>query len=218
MLPPGERSGFDLIEATLEEAAARREAARCLQCASVCDKCVEVCPNRANLAYAVRPERLAVPILSCREAGLIVERESAVIVNQARQILHLPDLCNECGNCATFCVHAGKPYLDKPRLYFRAEDLQKEQFNALFIERNGNGWTIKRRERGRESWLALKSDSGELIFEDAHVRAVFSEKGFGICKMELKRHFPGELRLSAPAEMYVIARGVLASLAYLPGL
>ena len=43
------RSGFAPVELPLGKPEARREAARCLQCASLCDKCVEVCPNRANL-------------------------------------------------------------------------------------------------------------------------------------------------------------------------
>ena len=42
-------------------------------------------------------------------------------VAQARQIVHVDDLCNACGNCETFCVHQGKPYRDKPRLFLTRE-------------------------------------------------------------------------------------------------
>ncbi|MCX7971184.1 MAG: putative selenate reductase subunit YgfK, partial [Negativicutes bacterium] len=49
-LPAEERHGFALVEHTLTEEQAVREANRCLQCTSFCDKCVEVCPNRANLS------------------------------------------------------------------------------------------------------------------------------------------------------------------------
>ena len=66
------------------------ESLRCLECASVCENCVDVCPNRAN-----------VPILS---AGRI-------------QILHLDGPCNRCGNCETFCPWSSAPYKDKWTLF-----------------------------------------------------------------------------------------------------
>ena len=46
-----ERSGFDLVIRTLDEATAREEAGRCLQCDELCWVCVTVCPNRANIAF-----------------------------------------------------------------------------------------------------------------------------------------------------------------------
>jgi putative selenate reductase len=33
------------------------------------------------------------------------------------QYLVLPELCNECGNCTTFCPEEGEPWRIKPRLY-----------------------------------------------------------------------------------------------------
>ncbi len=49
-----ERGGFALIESTLTDAEAREEALRCVQCTTFCDKCVEVCPNRANYTFTHR--------------------------------------------------------------------------------------------------------------------------------------------------------------------
>jgi putative selenate reductase len=75
---------------------AAREAERCLSCGSACLRCVEVCPNRANFALTVQVgDTLTQPI----------------------QILHIDDLCNECGNCGFFCPYDGKPYTDKPTLF-----------------------------------------------------------------------------------------------------
>ena len=51
---------------------------RCLGCATVCETCTEVCPNRANI-HVVVPGK------------------------QQRQIVHVDGMCNECGNCSTFC-------------------------------------------------------------------------------------------------------------------
>ena len=99
------REGFDLVERTLTEAAARSEAKRCLQCTSHCDKCVEVCPNRANVTYAALPTSFDVPVVALSGGRPAVVAQERFAVTQARQILHIEDFCNECGNCATFCVH-----------------------------------------------------------------------------------------------------------------
>jgi putative selenate reductase len=73
-----------------------QEADRCLNCDSACLRCVEVCPNRANFALPV---------------------ESAGGFGQSIQILHLDELCNECGNCGVFCPFEGEPYRGKPTLF-----------------------------------------------------------------------------------------------------
>ena len=63
------------------------EAKRCLECSTVCENCADVCPNRAN----------------------------AVVTDAAGrpQIIHLDLMCNECGNCETFCPWKSAPYKDK---------------------------------------------------------------------------------------------------------
>ena len=73
------------------------EANRCLYCSTSCEICMQVCPNRANLA-------LRVP-------GM-----------QMRQIVHVDRMCNECGNCAVFCPYNDAPYLVKPTLYHTRHD------------------------------------------------------------------------------------------------
>jgi putative selenate reductase len=77
------------------------ESTRCLGCEALCLKCVEVCPNRANTYVAVRD-------------GL----------SDAVQIIHLDALCNECGNCATFCPWDGKPYTDKLTVFVTEADFR----------------------------------------------------------------------------------------------
>jgi putative selenate reductase len=207
MLPADERKGFDLIEETLSEEDARAEAARCLQCSALCDKCVEVCPNRANYAYTVAPARWTVPVLVCKNRELWTVREQALEIAQARQIVHVDDFCNECGNCATFCVHQGKPYADKPRLFLGEADFGQETDNAFHIAGN----TIRRREGGRESALTVTGDG--MVFEDARVRVALSP-AFAVKSMDLKEPFEGDLSLASAAEMAVILRGVAASLPF----
>jgi putative selenate reductase len=213
MLPPDQRGGFELVEQTLTEEAARAEAARCVQCASFCDKCVEVCPNRANFTIAVSPVERTLPVLACQEERLMVTGEELFRIEQARQIIHVDDLCNACGNCATFCVHNGKPYLDKPRLFLEEADFQQEENNAFRVERNGAGWTIRRREGGQESRLIL--DTGAWVLENENLKLDLSLV-FEIQAMELKAPFDGMLSLTGAAEMAVILKGVIGSLPFLP--
>ena len=71
---------------------AEKERARCLNCGTVCECCVQVCPNRANVAIRVS--------------------------GKARpQILHVDRMCNECGNCLVFCPYDSKPYKEKFTLF-----------------------------------------------------------------------------------------------------
>ncbi len=89
---------------------AGREAERCLACDAACLRCVEVCPNRANIALPV---------------------VSGDALAQAIQIVHVDDLCNECGNCGFFCPYDGQPYAGKPTL-FRDEASLRVSNNAGF--------------------------------------------------------------------------------------
>lgn len=214
MLPPEQRGGFDLVEATLTEKAAVSEASRCMQCSTFCDKCVEVCPNRANYTFIISPVSLSLPQLSCQAGQLTVVGEEGFRVEQVRQIVHVDDFCNECGNCATFCVHQGKPYLDKPRLFLDRGDFEREDGNAFYVERSAGGWTIHRREGGRQSRLYLKGDTGEMEFEDDRLWVGLTPE-LQIHAGELKQEFEGLFSLVEAAEMAVILKGVTDSLGFL---
>lgn len=67
------------------------EDSRCLECQKVCENCVEVCPNRANV--------------------------SVKLPGKAPQIVHIDVMCNECGNCETFCPWDSAPYKDKLTMF-----------------------------------------------------------------------------------------------------
>ena len=213
-LPLERRGGFDLVEATLTEEAALAEAARCVQCSTFCDKCVEVCPNRANYTVSVSPVSLTLPRLSCQQGRLAVTGEEIFRIEQARQIIHVDDFCNECGNCATFCVHDGKPYKDKPRLFLAEGDFERESDNAFYIGRNEAQWIIRRREGGNESRLSVDDIDG-MSFENQSLRLSVSPD-FQIQDVELKEEFEGAFSLAGAAEMHAVLRGVLQSLSFLP--
>ena len=216
MLSPDQRGGFDLVESTLIEEAAQAEATRCLQCSTLCDKCVEVCPNRANYAFFVEPVSLTLPTVSCQQGRLAVTGGEVFRVEQARQIIHVDDFCNECGNCETFCVHHGKPYLDKPRLFLREDDFELEDDNAFYVERVAKGWAIRRREGGKEARLSVENGGDEVNFESDLLRMRISSADFQIKAMEMKKDFRGEFSLAGAAEMYVILKGLSTALSFLP--
>jgi len=142
--------------------------------------------------------------------------EEVFRLDQARQIIHIDDFCNECGNCETFCVHEGKPYLDKPRLFLKESDFELEEDNAFYVERGAKGWTIRRREGGKESRLSGEDGSDEALFENDLLKIRISSSDFQTKAMELKKDFQGEFSLVGPAEMYVILKGLSASLSFLP--
>ena len=89
------------------------EAKRCLECSYYCNKCTEVCPNRANV------------MLDMRDTGLF---------DDPFQILHLDAYCNECGNCAAFCPHDGGPYLKKFTLFSRPDDFENSTNSGFYSE------------------------------------------------------------------------------------
>jgi putative selenate reductase len=118
------------------------------------------------------------------------------------------DFCNECGNCATFCVHQGKPYADKPRLFLQEADFLLEDDNVFLIA----GDTIRRREGGQETRLRMQD--GSFVFENEQVWISLSGN-WEIGELELKEAFEGTLSLKAAAEMGVILQGVTGSLVFL---
>jgi putative selenate reductase len=85
---------------------------RCLSCSTLCELCVDVCPNRANT---------------------VIETKGFA---QPHQVVHIDRSCNECGNCATFCPHAGRPYKDKFTV-FGTEEAFKDSENPGFVASGG---------------------------------------------------------------------------------
>ena len=208
-LPVESRTGFDPVEATLGEAAVRAEAERCLQCRILCDRCVEVCPNRANVSIRVPTVDARLPVLELRDGRLEAVGEETVTVAQVRQILHVDDLCNECGNCATFCLHDGRPYRDKPRLFLRREEYEAEEDNALFVE----GGRIYRRDDGREARLE-RTDDG-FSYEGPEVRARLAAD-YTVGAIDAKEASAGPVSLRPAIEMAVLLTGITETAAYLP--
>ncbi len=86
---------------------------RCLDCSFLCNKCVDVCPNRANVAVNTR---------------------NSEFFKDIYQIIHLDSLCNECGNCATFCEHEGRPYSDKVTYFDNEKSFNNSKNKGFYYD------------------------------------------------------------------------------------
>jgi len=208
MVPAAERIDLRLIEKVYTEEEARIEGLRCVQCTAFCDKCVEVCPNRANFTFYMEPVSGELPVIGVVDGKPGVVGTEPFRVAQARQILHVDDWCNECDDCQTFCVHHGLPYRDKPRLFLDEGGFRAEQDNAWMIR----GDSIYRRENGRETSLHLRN--GHMLYETPEIDVTLTRE-FAVVHVNWRGRLEGTLSLRDAAEMAVVHKGVNASLAFL---
>ena len=76
-----------------------------------CNLCVTVCPNDA-----------------------FVKLPSTEALGHRWEYLVLSELCNECGNCNTFCPERGDPAMIKPRLYTSPHRFEADDRPSFLIE------------------------------------------------------------------------------------
>lgn len=87
---------------------AKEEAGRCLECNHICENCVDVCPNRANVSVEVPGSRMPA-------------------------IVHVDYMCNECGNCKSFCPYDSAPYKEKFTLFANEKDFGDSENDGFVI-------------------------------------------------------------------------------------
>ena len=118
------------------------DGARCLECSTICESCVDVCPNRANMVVAVGGQR---------------------------QILHVDRMCNECGNCEMFCPYSSGPYKEKFTLFINEEDFHDSTNSGFFVWNLENREVEVRLEdgivKGTLGELTIDTDLVELMKE-----------------------------------------------------
>ena len=106
-----------------------REGERCLQCRTVCENCVDSCPNRANVSVTMPDGR--------------------------RQVIHVDRMCNECGNCTQFCPY--EPCHDKFTLFQTVEDMD-DSHNAGVLFLGGDRVRVRTAGEPKEYDLGAKND------------------------------------------------------------
>ncbi|MDV4151297.1 hypothetical protein R0131_10630 [Clostridium sp. AL.422] len=107
-------------------------------CLKSCGICVDVCPNRANMK-------------------VVVEELSADY-----QIVHIENMCNECGNCHMFCPKGGYPYLKKTTIYENLEEY-KASSNTGILRLDKDKFLL--REEGKEYIYEVNSNENKSKLE-----------------------------------------------------
>ena len=121
----------NLVKKAELQAFVKQEGERCLECNYVCSKCVDVCPNRANISVAV-------PGFKDRF-----------------QTLHIDAYCNECGNCTVFCPWQGRPYKDKVTIFSLAQDFENSTNPGFLVD----GSNVAVRQDGKVYSLEIDRNS-----------------------------------------------------------
>ena len=101
----------------LKEKSESPESTRCLSCDRICESCVDVCPNRANIGIKTAEGKT--------------------------QILHIDYMCNECGNCETFCPYASAPYKDKFTLFACEKDMDSSENDGFYFKDREGGAVMR---------------------------------------------------------------------------
>lgn len=111
----------------------RKQSKRCLGCDVVCENCVDVCPNRANVSIHV--------------PGF-----------EKDQVIHIDYMCNECGNCKSFCPYDSAPYLDKFTLFANEKDMENSKNEGFAVLDREEGECLVR-YLGETMTVNLKDES-----------------------------------------------------------
>jgi ferredoxin len=167
----------DTLTEPLTKEEAMAEASRCLQCDLICNICVTVCPNRANVALKADP--VSYPVQSVLADGSI-ETSGKVDLTQAYQVINIPDFCNECGNCKTFCPTSGAPCFAKFHVHLSATSLEAHG-EGFFMAEPG---VMHIMAGGKKGTL---TDTGEtFLFEDAQVKLHLAKNSLKASNVEVK--------------------------------
>lgn len=132
-----------------------KESERCLACNKICELCVDVCPNRANMMIEVQGDFVS-----------------------SHQVIHLDGMCNECGNCGVFCPHTGNPYKDKVTIFWSEADFEDSSNKGFLILDRKEGACRVRKEDGTVVYYKL-TEENEVSKEMASIiKAVLNNYSF----------------------------------------
>ncbi len=206
MTTPAERRNFSEVVQTYTDRQARSEAARCLDCDRYCSICVGVCPNAAFFTYRHEPVSFD-PLLPAENHD---KPAIPFRVEQPFQVAVLSDLCNECGNCTTFCPTAGRPYRDKPRLYANRRDFEEQRDNAFLVTTRGDTWSMEARYNGENHRIDV---NGKLEYRGPTLHARIDPDVF---ELEFAEPAADVTSLRTCSEMYVLLSGIRRSMPFVP--
>jgi len=196
-----DRNNFELVHPSLSKEEAIEEASRCLLCDDVCNICVGVCPNFANVSFTSTPEKIPIYQIEKRGQETVTFLNSYFEVNQKPQIFNIGDFCNECGNCNTFCPTSGAPYLTKPKFYLTQKSFDAED-NCYYI--NGNQIIYKNGEVKH----FLKIESEKLIYTSDEVEMELDKIDYTVTDYKIISKEFDKIVLSKASEMIFLLKNL----------
>ena len=188
------RNGFDLVNPVLDEDIAVKEAQRCLYCDDVCNICVGVCPNFANIGFNANAVDIPIYKATKNDGKIEVSTERNFSITQKNQILTIGNFCNECGNCNTFCPTSGAPYKTKPQFYLTGESFMNEPIGYYYSE-----GVLKFKNNDHLEILSINENF--LTYESDFVSAKFSNDNFTLIDIQFNSDSVDEVNLYKAAEM-----------------
>jgi putative selenate reductase len=191
------RSSFELVHPVLSDEEAVKEAERCLYCDDVCNICVSVCPNFANVGFVTDTVEIPVYTIVKYNGEIKIKTNSNFSITQKNQILTIGNFCNECGNCNTFCPTNGAPYKTKPMFYLTEESFSNEEVGYYYSD-----GVLKYKNKNIFEILSIQEDVLEYKMESVSVK--FNRDDFTILDINFKSDMVNEINLYHAAEMYFL--------------
>ena len=168
-----------------------------------CNPCVTVCPNRANVAYAVSPFEIRLQKAILENGTIKIIDDGIFKIEQQYQILNIEDFCNECGNCATFCPTAGAPYKNKPKVALTEKSFRNLKQGYFRQE----GKIFYKDAHGIRS---LEIIEDKFHFESEFISAKMTTD-FSILEIHLKKEISGQWSTDEAVKMKLITDAILNS-------
>jgi len=195
------RFNFELVTRTLDDDTARQEARRCLQCDVMCNICTTVCPNRANIAFRLDPVEFTIQSVTRSGDKIQIHEGETVCVQQPFQIINIGDLCNECGNCTTFCPTNGEPYRAKPKFFLTPQSFAAEPNGYMLAD-----GVLNARVEGEPE--ILFREAGSLIYETRDVQAQLNSETYRVEEIAFISDAMGPIELRHAARMAVLLKAL----------
>lgn len=195
------RGDFKLVHPSLNKDEAITEASRCLFCDDICNICIGVCPNFANVSFESVPERIPIYKLEKRETDIVNTIDGYFIVEQKPQIFNIGNFCNECGNCNTFCPTSDAPYLTKPKFYLTKESFDQED-NCYYL--NNNALIYK----NKDQYCKVIIEKNFYKYESGIVEIEFNSVDYSPTNINVKSEEFSSIRLEKASEMIFLLKNL----------
>jgi len=144
-----------------------------------CSNCITVCPNNANFKLSIDALKVDMVDYIIKKSRLVPVKGGVFNLDQQWQIGNLPDLCNECGNCETYCPYEGAPFTLKPRFFLHKEywnkDVEKSNLSTCSFYYDGPNKLVGR-IKGEVHQLTFSPDAQTYCYETSKVNMILDSE------------------------------------------